>query len=304
VVSGKTAAMNNPGHLLPLLLLIIPVLWGIYGFVKTRRTAKNKVSYPGSALIINSAVLYALAFNIIFFIQELFLALGKRWLGLKAVLYHNNHNWYGEHPMDDLAQGYGAVAIFITAVICFIIARTMKNSQHWLQLFFLWMAFEGFAQSLPQFITAFMAPDTDTGQAFAYIGLSKTAGFIISITGILLMLLIGSLYSKYLLQLAPSNSITENAGSRSGYLSRIAILASIIGIILIIPFRIMPWERASAPFFVTLLSIPMVFANAWNLRPQPTVNNEVNKKIVLLPIVLLIIVLLVFQLILAKGVEM
>ncbi|HEY5773182.1 MAG TPA: hypothetical protein VIS75_11155 [Chitinophagaceae bacterium] len=296
--------MNNPGHLLPLLLLIIPVLWGIYGFVKTRRTAKNKVSYPGSALIINSAVLYALAFNIIFFIQELFLALGKSWLGLQAVLYHNNHNWYDEHPMDDLAQGYGAVAIFITAIICFIIARAMKNSPHWLHLFFLWMAFEGFAQSIPQFITAFMAPDTDTGQAFAYLGLSQTTGFIISITGILLMLLIGSLYSKYLLQLAPSNSITENASSRFGYLSRIAILASIIGIILIIPFRIMPWERASAPFFVTLLSIPMVFANAWNIRPQPTVNNEVNKKIVLLPIVLLIIVLLVFQLILAKGLEM
>jgi hypothetical protein len=72
-------------------------------------------------------VLYALAFNIIFFIQELFLALGKRWLGLKAVLYHNNHNWYGEHPMDDLAQGYGAVAIFITAVICFIIAENNEK---------------------------------------------------------------------------------------------------------------------------------------------------------------------------------
>ena len=304
VVLGKTAAMNNPSHLLPLLLLLIPILWGLYGFIKTRGGAKNKINYPGFALIINSAVLYALAFNIIFFIQELFLALGKRWLGLKAVLYHNNHNWYGEHPMDDLAQGYGAVAIFITAIICFIIARTMKQSTHWLQLFFLWMAFEGFAQSIPQFITAFMAPDTDTGQAFDYLGLSQTTGFIISITGIVLMLLIGSLFSKYLLQLAPSNFITENASSRFGYLSRIALLASVIGIILIIPFRIMPWERASAPVFVTLLSIPMVFAHAWKVKPQQTVNNNVNKEIAFLPIILLIIVLLIFQLVLAKGVEM
>ena len=303
VVLVQTAAMRNPSHLLPLLLLIVPILWGIYGYIKTRGTNKNKISYPGT-LIINSAMLYALAFNIIFFIQELFLALGKRWLGLKAVLYHNNHNWYGKHPMDDLAQGYGAVAIFITAIICFIIARTMKHSTHWLQLFFLWMAFEGFAQSIPQFITAFMAPDTDTGQAFAYLGLSQTTGLIISISGIILMLLIGCLYSKYLLQLAPSNSITENAVSRFGYLSRIALFASIIGVILIIPFRIMPWERASAPFFVTLLSIPMVFANAWKIKPQQTVNNEVNQKIVFLPIILLIIVLLIFQLILAKGVEM
>lgn len=131
--------MENPSHLIPLSLLVIPLLWGIYGFIRTKNESKAKLRYRGFALVINSAVLYALAFNLIFFIQELFLALGKRWLGLRAVLYHNNHNWYGEHPMDDLAQGYGAVSIFITAIICFIIARAMKNSQHWIQLFFLWM---------------------------------------------------------------------------------------------------------------------------------------------------------------------
>jgi len=296
--------MSNPGHLLPLLLLLIPLVWGIYGFLVTRREPKRIINYPSAAIVLNSAVLYALTFNIIFFIQELFLALGKRWLGLKAVLYHNNHNWYGEHPMDDLAQGYGAVAIFITAIICFIIVRAIRNSTHWLQLFFLWMSFQGFAQSIPQFITAFMAPDTDTGQAFNYLGLSQTTGLIISISGILLMLLIGSLFSKYLLQLASSAVITETARSRSGYLFRIAIVASVIGIILIIPFRIMPWERASAPFFVTLLSIPMVFANGWRVKTLVPVNNGINKKIFLMPVILLIILLVIFQLILAPGVEM
>ena len=296
--------MENPAHLLPLALLVFPLIWGIYGFIKTRNEPRRKISYPAFALVVNSAVLYAFSFNIIFFIQELFLALGKKWLGLKAVLYHNNHNWFGEHPMDDLAQGYGAVAIFITAIICFIIARAMKQSIYWLQLFFLWMSFQGFAQSLPQFVTAFMAPDTDTGQAFNYLGLGQMTGLMIAISSIVLMLVIGSLFSKFLLELAPSPSITETARTRFGYLSRIALFASVIGIILIIPFRIMPWERASAPFFVTLLSIPIVFANAWKIRPQQTVNNVVNNKIVLLPIILLIIVLLIFQLVLAKGVEM
>ena len=296
--------MNNPSHLLPLLLLLIPILWGLYGFIKTRGSARNKINYPGFALIINSAMLYALAFNIIFFIQELFLALGKRWLGLKAVLYHNNHNWYGEHPMDDLAQGYGAVAIFITALICLIIARSMKGSRHWMHLLVLWMAFQGFAQSIPQFITAFMAPDTDTGQAFTYLGLGQTSGWIISIAGIIAMLVIGALFTKYFLQLAPSSFVTENAGSRFGYLSRITLLASVIGIILIIPFRIMPWERASAPVFVTLFSIPMVFAHAWKIKPLVPVDNDVNKKILIKPLILLVAMLLIFQLILAKGIEM
>jgi hypothetical protein len=295
--------MNNPSHLLPLSLLFIPLIWGIYGYIKTRRETKNRISYPGFILIINSAVLYALAFNLIFFIQELFLALGKRWLGLKAILYHNNHNWEGSHPMEGLAQGYGAAAIFITAILCLIIARIIKDSKHWLQLFFLWMAFQGFAQSIPQFITAFMAPDTDTGQAFTYLGLSQTAGWIISIAGIILMLLVSSLYSKYLLQLAPGSSYTENAKTRFGYISRIALFASVIGIILIIPFRIMPWDRATAPVFVTLLSIPMVFVNAWKVKPTKTINSDVNKKIFVLPIIFLTILLLIFQLILAKGVE-
>jgi len=296
--------MSNPSHLLPLLLLLIPVFWGIYGFIRTRGQSKIKVSYPAFVLTINSAVLYALAFNIIFFIQELFLALGKRWLGLKAVLYHNNHNWYGEHPMDDLAQAYGAVAILTTGIICLIIARALKDSKHWLQLFFLWMSFQGFAQSLPQFITAFMAPDTDTGQAFTYLGLSQTIGWIISVTGIIAMLWIGSLFTKYLLQLSPSGFISENAASRFGYLFRIALLASLIGIILIIPFRIMPWERASAPVFVTLLSIPMVFAHAWKINPLAPIDSDINKRIFIMPVILLIVLLLIFQLILAKGVGM
>ena len=263
VVLSETAAMNNPSHLLPLSLFVIPLVWGIYGFLRTRQEATRRISYPGFVLIINSAVLYALAFNVIFFIQELFLALGKSWLGLRAVLYHNNHNWYGEHPMDGLAQGYGAVAILIMGIVCLLVARRIKDSRHWIQLFFLWMSFQGFAQSLPQFITAFMAPDTDTGQAFTYLGLSQTLGWVIAITSIVFLLVICSLFTKFLLQLAPSVLTTENVRTRFGYLFRIALLASIFGIILITPFRIMPWNRAMAPIFVTLLSVPMVYAHAW-----------------------------------------
>jgi hypothetical protein len=293
-------------HLLPLSLLVVPVIWGLYGYVTTRKDTKQTIENTGSSwpLIINSAVLYALAFNLIFFIQELFLALGKRWLGLKAVLYHNNHNWEGSHPMDALAQGYGATAIFITGVICLLIARRIRLSTHWLQLFFLWMAFQGLAQSLPQFITAAMAPDTDTGQAYTYLGITDKVGLLISIAGIILMLLTGMAYSKYLLQLAPSNNHSADAYRRFNYLFRIAVAASVIGIMLIIPFRIMPWDRALAPVMVTLISIPMVFANAWNVKKVQTINSDVNRKIFIWPVIFLIILLLIFQLILAKGVKM
>ncbi len=296
----------NPAHLLPLLLLVIPIIWGFYGYFKTRGEKKTThINTTGDywPLIINSAVLYALAFNIIFFIQELFLALGKRWLGLKAYLYHNNHNWEGQHPMDDLAQGYGAVSILVLACICLVIARRISMSTHWMQLFFLWMAYQGFAQSIPQFITAGTAPDTDTGQAFAYLGLTQQTGVIISLAGILLMVFICFRFSRWLLQLAPSPAYVASASSRFSYLFRIALLSSLIGVLLITPFRIMPWSRALLPVFVMLFSIPIVFANAWKAKPAYTINNHVNQRVFPIPVILLLVLLLVFQLVLARGVE-
>lgn len=298
--------MKVINHLLPFSLLLIPIFWGLYGYFKTRREEKSILAEQGNAtfVIINSAVLYALAFNIIFFIQELFLALGKRWLGLKATLYHNNHNWEGSHPMESLAQGYGAAAIFITGLICLFLANKTKRSTHWIHLFLLWLAFQGLAQSIPQFITAKAAPDTDTGQAFTYLGIGEGLGVFIGIAGIIVMLYIGMLYSKYLLRLSPSIEMVNTASGRFGYLFRIALLAALVGIILIVPFRIMPWNRALAPLIVTLISIPIVFAHAWKAKVSETINSDVNKKILIVPIVLLLILLLVFQLILAPGVAM
>lgn len=296
--------MKVISHLLPFFLLLIPIIWGLYGFFKTRGEEKNILSQKTNStfVIVNSAVLYALAFNIIFFIQELFLALGKRWLGLDAILYHNNHNWEGSHPMESLAQGYGAAAILITGLICLFLSIWTKQSSHWTHLLLLWLAFQGLAQSIPQFITAKVAADTDTGQAFTYLGIGEGLGILISVVGIIGMLYICALFSKYLLRLAPSVDFIKTASGRFGYLFCIAVLASVVGVVFIIPFRIMPWDRAMAPVMVTMISIPMVFANGWKVKVEHVINSDINKKVFVVPIVLLLMVLLVFQLVLAKGI--
>jgi len=66
----------------------------------------------------------------------------------------------------------------------------------------------------------------------------------------------------------------------------------------------MPWNRAMALVLVTLISIPMVFANAWKVTEVQTINSKINQKVYLMPVALLILLLLVLQLILAKGMEM
>ena len=115
--------------------------------------------------MINSAVLYALAFNLIFFLQELFLGLGKKALGLEAFLSHNSHTWAGEHPTALLMQGSGALAILLIGLICLAIFRFIQNSKSIWKLFVLWLAFHGLILSIPQVMIAYFDPGTDVGEA-------------------------------------------------------------------------------------------------------------------------------------------
>lgn len=54
------------------------------------------------ALVVNSAVLYALAYNLTFLLQELSLVVPKAICGLKPILYHNNHRWLVSDLIEDL----------------------------------------------------------------------------------------------------------------------------------------------------------------------------------------------------------
>lgn len=290
-------------HFTPFLLLIVPIIYGLTGYLKNKNSSNTISKFQSKAsftAIINSAVLYALSFNIIFFIQELFLALGKKWLGLKAYLYHNNHNWDGTHPMQGLAQGLGALAILIFGVIVFGFIRAAKKTS-WIYVFLVWLSFEGFAQSIPQFITAFIAKDTDTGQAFTYLKIGEPSGILISIACIFFMLYVCSIYSKLFLNMSSSHSVDSNAFSKFKYLFGAVILASFLGAIICIPFRIMPWNRAVMPFMVTLISVPMIWAYGWRIKSNKGHDNMINHKIAILPIFFLLLVLFFFQLVLAKG---
>ena len=290
-------------HTFMFILLLGPVVIGLYGFSQTRKklTPSSRIPFSTKALLINSAVLYALAYNLVFFIQELFLALGKKWLGLKAFLYHNNHGWEGEHPMTDLAQGYGALAIFISAWLFLFLFLWKRNSNKWSRLFLMWMSFQGFIQSLPQVHTAIVAPQTDVAVAFAYLGIGETGlGFLTAISGVGIIG-VALVFTRFLLEHAPGNFL-HHPKSRFKYIFYIALLAALLGAVLIIPFRIMPWHQMAAPFILFLFSLPWIYANAWWVKNVKTVSNEVNQKIKKEPIILLIILLGIFQLLLAPGV--
>ncbi len=281
---------------------IIPAIVGYIRSGKEKESGEKDAKFSSFNLVINSAVLYAIAYNMIYFIQEFFLAWGKYLLGLKAFLYNNNHSWQGTHPQVRLAQGYGAVAILTAGIIFTVLFFLMGKKGGWIRLLVFWLAYQGIIQSLPQFATCMMAPDTDTGQAYTYLHLQPAAGIAISVTSIVLLIIFNLLSGSYLLEFSPSLFYVSTGRKRFGYLFRIAVIAAFAGVLLIIPFQIPPVSRIVSAVMVTILSIPWLFANGWRNKKFSPAGSSINSKILLVPILLLIMLLLFFKIVLAKGI--
>src|SRR4030095_6048469 len=106
-------------------------------------------SRPSWRLAICSGLLYTLAFNLTFFIQELFLVLPKALTpGLRPTLFHNNHSWEGEHPLASLFQGTAALASLLTGMAGALLLRRGAGRSLAIRLFLIWMTYNGFFQAL------------------------------------------------------------------------------------------------------------------------------------------------------------
>src|SRR5690242_11465944 len=111
------------------------------------------------SLTVRSTLLYTLAYNLTFFIQELFLVVPKALTpGLRPTLFHNNHTWEGDHPLASLFQGTGALAILASGIVCLVLLRGDRVRATTLRLFVIWMAFHGFFQALPQVVMGALIP--------------------------------------------------------------------------------------------------------------------------------------------------
>lgn len=127
-------AENLIGIAVLLALVVGPLVLGLIGLHRARRASVGNVLVGARPwdwkLAIASAFLYALAFNLTFLIQELFLVIPKALTpGLRPILFHNNHTWSGENPLAKLFQGTGALAIFVTGLSCaLLLKRTAGGS--------------------------------------------------------------------------------------------------------------------------------------------------------------------------------
>lgn len=293
-------AMQSLYYLLIIGSFIGPLLFLFYFVFRNRSLDKGSSTFSFS-VVATMALQYVIAYNLVFFIQELFLTLGKNWIGLTAYLYHNNHNWEGSDPRTALLQGSGALSIFIFGILLALAFAWIRNRNVpiWKKTFILWLSLHGLMQSVPQVTTAFVASTTDTGQAFAYLRVGEILGFMIATASIFMLVLLSRWYLIQFSLLGFLDSGSLRAQLRSAWLN--VIIPIFIGSVLIIPYRIMPWDKGFNQFFNLIPWLPwfILFAAKSSL-PESIIKHR-NKNVWIWFFTALAI-LLVFQIFLAPGI--
>ena len=291
-----------------IVLLLGPLLLGLWGLFHAPRGGGPS---PEPALpwnwkqTISSAVLYTLAFNLTFFIQELFLVVPKALTpGVRATLFHNNHSWEGENPLTSLFQGTGALAIFLSGLICALLLQRRPPRSSTLRLFLIWMAYNGPFQALPQVVIGAVDPQNDLGMAMHYLRLGPTARTAAALGALALIPPAALWLTPHLLSAAEQPAQLSSARARTRFIFQVAALPALIAVALIIPFRI-PRELTEVvgpPAVVALVGMVWVQAGAWRFN-RVTSQGEARAGSIAYPLSAAVVLLLVFQLLLKPGIR-
>jgi len=250
-----------------------------------------------------SALYCALGFNLVFFIQELLLALPKAFVpGVHVRLYHNNHNWSGDAPILSLLQGTGGLADLATGMIfAFLLTGASARSMS-TRLFLFWMAFQGLYQGLSQLMIGALVPGNDMGMAFGYLGLSAGMKHVMLVLGLILCIAAGFWLARAGLALFGTTTETLTTTSRMGFVFRSVMAPALAAGLMLIPFRY-PRNLIELVIFPTLL---MLFGALWvvigaGFCPTAARPARATPSLVV-PLLALIVILLFFQLVLRPGI--
>lgn len=295
------------GMAVALVLVAGPLVLGFAGLVASRRPdadANPRVPWPWR-LTVTSALLYALAFNVVFFIQELFLVLPKALTpGLRPTLFHNNHSWEGTNPLAGLLQGTGALAISLVGMFCALLLRRATGRSSTIRLFLIWMTYNGFLQSLPQIIIGAVEPENDVGMAMNYLHFSAPAKTAAAVVALIAIPFVSSWLTDPLLSLARHRAQISTARARTWFIFQVATLPALAAIPLIIAFRVPRnfIEVVLVPVVVTVIGMAWIQAGAWRVsRVTPVAGLRAVS--LTYPLCAVLILLLVFQLGLRPGVH-
>ena len=302
----ETTLARSIGIAAALVLVAGPLGAAGIGVLRAGRAPATAAAAPQRRrwrLPVASTLAYVLAFNLTFFIQELFLVLPKAFVpGLRPTLYHNNHGWQGDHPLASLFQGTGALAIFLSGVICALALRRITHGPT-AALLLVWMAFNGFFQALPQVVIGAIHPGNDVGTAMAYLGLGSGARLLAAVVALCAMPAIAFWLTRQLLATVAGPEHVASPSSRAWFILSAATLPALVAVPLIVPFRV-PRELVEVvlpPIVVTVIGVSWMQAWAWHADGVRAVGGTAPHSIAWLATAV-IALLFVFQVLLRPGV--
>lgn len=280
-----------------------PALWSLVMLVRSPRSTGPRSPWDWGVSLA-SALAYALAFNLVFFIQELFLVVPKALTpDLKPTLFHNNHTWTGQNPLAELFQGTGALATVIVG-LGFVVWAT-RRPPRWLalRLFVVWMALLGLLEALPQVLIGTVIPQNDVGRAMTYLGFPDASKLAACVAAMIAMALACGLLAPLFLTMVPGAD-TQAPRGRARTVLRYAVLPALAAIVLIAPFR-MPGpaiEVLFPPVVATLVAATWLQAWSW-LAPRAPAAPPATRWAALALLVALGLLLAIFQFVLRPGVQ-
>lgn len=290
-----------------LIIFAGPLTLGLAGRLSARRdpTRTGRAIAWDWKLIVTSALLYVLAFNLTFFIQELALVLPKALTpGLRPTLFHNNHTWDGASPLAALFQGTGALATLLTGATCALLLRRGAGQSAAIRLFLFWMAYSGVFMALPQVVIGALSDKSDVGMAMDYFQLGTTSKTIAALVALASIPLAAVWLGKLLLAEVGSREQVDDANGRSRLVFISATLPGMLALPAIILFRV-PRELIEVllvPLVVTVTGLAWMQAGAWRARINATRGGSAAGSIAR-PLGAVLCLLLIFQVVLRPGVR-
>jgi hypothetical protein len=243
---------------------------------------------------IGAVLLCALAFNLTFFWQELWLVIPKALTpGLHPILYHNDHGWTGQARDVELLQGSGALATLGSGLVLGGALAMLRGASATLRMFLFWMAFEGAYQSLTQLAIGTMVPGNDVARALAFLHVGADGQWKLLALAVMAMALAGALLAR----LCPSSVATREFAWEM-------LLTTMLAIVVIIPFRVPRAlvEVAFIPLFVNLVGVGWLALGAAIVR-HSVAGERTGRIGIAGPAFALGATLLVFQLVLRPGIS-
>ncbi|MGH8082741.1 MAG: hypothetical protein ACREP7_19345 [Lysobacter sp.] len=247
-----------------------PLAFGLFGLLRRERASIPRGGW-NAMLSLNSGLLYAFSFSLIFFIQEFFLVLPKALTpGLKPTLFHNNHHWDGDNPLARLFQGTGALAILLTAIAFTLWFKLRPPRSATLRLFVLWTAFHGYFQSLPQVVVGSVLPQNDVGMAFEYLQLSGATKLGLAMIALPAIVFLATRFARPLLELATHAGEVVTPQRRSGFMLRTATLPALLALPVIVAMRVPGSldQVAIVPVAEFVIGVFWLQAYAWFAKPR------------------------------------